>query len=270
MILGIDAGISATKIIGLSQQGVRIGCLRAEASDQTTSIYGALGKFMGTHNLRIGDIERIAITGVGAFYVGSDMYGIPARQVDEFLSIGTGGLAVAELESAVIISAGMGTALVHAGNNKITHLGGSGLGGGTLLKMAMRLTGATDFPTLIALANLGDIRAVNLQISDISSGSIGKLSPATTVSNFGKLQPNATSADMALGLINMIFESIGTMAALAAQGCGARDIVLTGALSEIKQGAEVFHALETLYPVRFHIPPQAMFATAWGAALATD
>jgi hypothetical protein len=43
--------------------------------------------------------------------------------------------------------------------------------------------------------------------------------------------------------------------------------VLIGALSATEHAATVFENLQKIHPVRFHIPKDAIFATAVGAAL---
>jgi type II pantothenate kinase len=106
-----------------------------------------------------------------------------------------------------------------------------------------------------------------LRLCDISREKIGNLPPDTTVSNFGNLSDNAKPADFVLGFINMIFESLGMMAVFAALGSDVRDIVLIGALSATPHAATVFENLEKIHPIRFHIPTNAIFATAVGAAI---
>jgi len=267
MILGIDVGGSTTKIVGLANDGKCVGMMQVEAKDQLTSAFGAFGKFTAEHGLGIGDIRQIVLTGLGASYLSAGMYGIPTKRVDEFLCIGLGGLKLAGLTDAIIVSAGTGTALVRANRRQITHLGGSGVGGGTLLKLAGRFAGATSFESLAELAQEGDLGAVDLRLGDISKEVFGNLSPDTTVSNFGNLKDGATSADIVRGLINMIFESMGMMATFAALGAGVGDIVLIGSLTVLGQAADVFKSLEKMYPIGFHIPEGAIFATAMGAAL---
>jgi type II pantothenate kinase len=266
MVLGIDVGGSTTKIVGLKTNGEPINMMQVEAGDQATSAFGAFGKFITTNGLRISDVRQIVLTGVGAPYLNENMYDIPTKRVNEFFAIGLGGLKLANLDAALIINAGTGTALVRAAGESIVHLGGSGVGGGTLRKMAGRFAGANNFTTIMELANQGKLSAVDLCLGDIAIEPIGKLSASTTVSNFGNLQDNATSADIILGLINMIFESIGMMAVFATLNDDIRDIILTGALSLIAQAKTVFKGLEVLYPVRFHIPQNAIYATALGAA----
>jgi len=268
MILGIDVGGSTTKIVGLKPTGECIGMMQVEAGDQVTSAFGAFGKFTSAYKLPISSIQKIMVTGVGASYLESGMYNIPTTRVDEFLAIGLGGLNLANLPQAIIVSVGTGTALVRATPDGITHLGGSGVGGGTLINLAERFAGAHSFASITNLAASGKLSQVDLRLSDISKETIGNLPPYTTVSNFGNFQDTATSADITLGLINMIFESIGMMAVFATLNDTVKDIVLIGALSVFDHAETVMDTLAKLHPNnRFHIPQDAIFATAVGAAL---
>jgi type II pantothenate kinase len=271
VVLGIDVGGSTTKIIGLSENGPdkwsNAGMMQVEAADQVTSAYGAFGKFMSSRNLKMNDIKQIVVTGVGASFLTEGMYDIPTRRVDEFIAIGLGGLALAGLDEAVIVSMGTGTPFVKASGGRITHLGGSGVGGGTLLNLCSRFAGANSFETITELAARGDLSHVDLTLADISSENIGSMPPYTTVSNFGNLSDTAANADIVLGIINMTFEIIGMMAIFATLNDPVRDIVLTGSLATIPQTERVFDMLCTLHPVRFHIPQDAVYATAVGAAL---
>jgi len=268
MVLGIDVGGSTTKIVGLNQDGTCIGMLQVDAGDQITSAYGAFGKFIASYNLKIEDIKKIVLTGVGAGYLDSGMYNIPTKRVDEFLAIGLGGLRLAKLPEAIIVSVGTGTALVRATAEGIRHIGGSGVGGGTLSNLAERFAGTHSFQSIINLAESGNLANVDLRLSDISKEKIGNLPPQTTVSNFGNMQDNVAQSDIVLGLINMIFESVGMMAVFATLNDSVKDIVLIGSLSVVEQAAAVFEGLHAIHPGNsFHIPENAIFATAFGAAL---
>ena len=89
----------------------------------------------------------------------------------------------------------------------------------------------------------------------------------TTASNFARAQSDAKKEDIAVGLIHMVLQSIGSAAWLASLGSDIRDFVLIGNLSLLPQCKEVFPALETLYNIRFHIPKYSQYCTAIGAAL---
>ena len=90
----------------------------------------------------------------------------------------------------------------------------------------------------------------------------------TTASNFGKLSDVASPEDLALGVCNLVFQTVGTQAVFAARGSGMEDIVMTGNLARLPMARKVFSDFENLYQMHFIIPEYADFATALGAALA--
>ena len=137
VILGIDIGGSSTKIVGLHENGTVIDMLRVKAEDPLTSLYGALGNFLATHSLKLTDIGHIALTGVGASYVDGDIYGVRTVKVEEFPSVGVGGLALSRKERAVVVSMGTGTSLLWAEKGgEIRHIIGSGIGGAVVASRA--------------------------------------------------------------------------------------------------------------------------------------
>ena len=83
--------------------------------------------------MQISDVEAVMLTGMGASYVEGDVYGLPTTKVTEFDALGTGGLYLTGLEETVVGSIGTGTIFVHAGPDGIQHIGGSAVGGGTLV-----------------------------------------------------------------------------------------------------------------------------------------
>ena len=140
VILGIDIGGTTSKIVGLRSDGSAIAMHRVQAQDPITSLYGALGNFLFTNGLALGDVSRIALTGVGASYVDGNIYDIPTEKVEEFTAVGVGGLALSAQEKAVVVSMGTGTAFIWAEKGKeVRHLCGSGVGGGTLAGLCSRL-----------------------------------------------------------------------------------------------------------------------------------
>lgn len=60
-------------------------------------------------------------------------------KMEEFQAIGYGGLKLSGLTDALVVSMGTGTAYVRAGKDGMKHIGGSGVGGGTLMGLASRL-----------------------------------------------------------------------------------------------------------------------------------
>ena len=267
VIIGIDVGGSTTKIVGYTDGGKLISMLKVEAADPLTSAYGALGKFINENKLSLSDVRQIILTGVGSSLFKKDIYNIPTTRVDEFEAIGLGGLALSGKKEGLIVSMGTGTAFVRAGKDEIRHIGGSGVGGGTVLGLCGKLCGATSFRTVEELAEKGSLQDVDLNIADISTGVIATLPPETTASNFGKMADCATGNDLALGVLNMTFQTIGMMAVFACRNDGVKDVILTGTLAPVPFAKKVFQALYKMHGVRFIIPKNAIYATATGAAL---
>ncbi|MBO4212708.1 MAG: pantothenate kinase, partial [Clostridia bacterium] len=77
----------------------------------------------------------------------------------------------------------------------------------------------------------------------------------------------ATKADLALGVVNMVAETIAMVSMFAAKSCGVKDIVLTGNLATLSPMCEIFASLRKSFSVHFTIPQNAQFATVIGAAL---
>ena len=268
VILGIDIGGSTTKIVGLRPDGSHIAMHRVQAQDPITSLYGALGNFLFTNGLQLSDVDRIALTGVGASYVDGDIYGIPTEKVDEFAAVGTGGLALSGQEKAVVISMGTGTAFIWAEKGgEIRHLCGSGVGGGTLAGLCSKLCGTRKYAQIVKLAADGDINNIDLTVGDITRNSHPSLPLDITAANFGNVSDSATAGDFAAGAINMVLQSIGTTAVMACRACGCETVVATGFMSTLPQAPECFALFTRLHGVHFIIPKNATFATSIGAAL---
>lgn len=269
IVIGLDIGGSTTKIVGLLDKEI-ISHEIVRATDPIASAFGALGKFLDINHFHISDIERLMITGVGASFPSGDLLGIHTIHVQEFLATGLGGLYLSSLKHAVVVSMGTGTAFVDATPDVVRHIIGSGIGGGTVLGLANRILNVRDFDLMIDLAASGSLQRIDLSIGDISCIEIPGLSMETTASNFGKLADDASRDDLALGIFNLVFQSIGTMAVLAARTTGLKDVVFTGQMTKVPQCKELFSAFSKLYPVNFHVPDLAEYATAIGAAIHTD
>jgi len=266
IVVGIDIGGSTTKIVGIREHEI-LTPMMVKATDPIASLYGAFGKFINQNSLSLSDIDKIAITGVGASHVDKSIYGIETIKVEEFLANGYGGLYLSGLKSAIIVSMGTGTAIVNASEKGISHIGGTGVGGGTLLGLASKMLNVREIEFLIDMATEGNLSNVDLTVSDISKDDLPTLPPFTTASNFGKITDAVSKNDIALGIFNLVFQTIGTMAVFAARSGDQKNIVLIGNLTTIPQCRKIFDSLETIYNYKFIIPPHAEHGTAVGAAL---
>ena len=52
MVIGIDVGISTTKIVGI-KDGKIVSPIRIKATDPVTSLYGAFGKYLDRKSTRL-------------------------------------------------------------------------------------------------------------------------------------------------------------------------------------------------------------------------
>ena len=169
------------------------------ANDPVTAVYGAFGKFTDENNLKIEDISKVMMTGVGASFVKRNLYGLDCRRVEEFDSIGKGGLYLSGLSEALIVSMGTGTAVVHAKDDGTTdYLGGTGVGGGTLMGLSKLLTNAESIEHIAEYAEGGDLGNIDLRIKDITAKeSLSSLSRDLTMANFGNVSDLASKNDLA-------------------------------------------------------------------------
>lgn len=273
VIVGIDVGGSTTKIIGFKNAtemnaSTLIEPIFVRADDPLTSLYGAFGKFTDQNSLSLSDIERVMITGVGSSYTSKPIYSLPCTHVPEFTCIGLGGIYLSSLERAIVASMGTGTAIIYAeAGVKPKYLGGTGVGGGTLLGLSKKILGIDTVEDLEALARDGDLQNVDLLVGNMTAKQIDGMSESLTAANFGNIGGFATNSDFALGLFNMVYETVAMMTIFASRNYGTRDIVLTGNLTTPAPASAIFSKLAGYFDVNFIIPPHAQFATVIGAAL---
>jgi len=268
LVIGIDVGGSTTKIVGV-ENGIRIrGPISITGSDPIASLFGAFGKYTHDNGIALDDIEHVMLTGVGASEVDTPIYDLPTSHVDEFQADGLGARFDSGLQQLVVVSMGTGTTLVRVDGDAIRHIGGISMGGGTLQGLSHLLLKTNNVAEVVDMAAHGDISHINLLIKDISKRDIEGLPMYATASLFGKvLSSNATTSDIAKGIICMVLETIGSCAVLSQVGDGIKDFVLIGNLTQLPECGLVFPMMETLYGVKFHIPEHARYRTAIGAAL---
>ena len=274
VIIGIDIGGSTTKIVGFRTDGGKRELILPQfvrANDPITSTYGAFGKFTDENRLSIKEIDKIMMTGVGASFIKRDLYGLDCVRVPEFNAIGCGGLYISGLDSALVVSMGTGTAIVHATQDKMNYLGGTGVGGGTLVGLSKLMLSAETIAHIEEYASSGDLSNIDLRIKDITDGSSASaLSDDITASNFGNVSDLASKDDVALGIMNMVYETIGMVSIFAARSVGVDNIVLTGNLTRLafcKSKFDFFNSIKSTYGMNFLMPERSEFATVIGTAL---
>ena len=273
LIIGIDVGGSTTKIVGFRVEGDKRTLIEPQfvkANDPVTATYGAFGKFTDENNISIKDIDRVMMTGVGASFVKHNLYGLECIRVPEFNGIGKGGIYLSGLDEALVVSMGTGTAMVHASSDgSVNYIGGTGVGGGSLMGLSKLMLKAESISHIEEYALGGDLANVDLRIKDISKGD-GGLFPDLTASNFGNVSDIATKDDIALGILNMVYETIGMMSIFAARSVNVENIVMTGNLTRLgycNKKCNFFNSMKATYGVNFIIPKLAEYSTVIGTAL---
>ncbi len=273
-VIGIDIGGSTTKIVGVQNidgKQTLIEPLFVRATDAITSVYGAFGKFTMQNGLELSCIDKVLMTGVGSSFIDKPIYSLDCQKVSEFTSVGLGGLYLSGLDEAIVVSMGTGTALIHAkkigDKTETTYLGGTGVGGGTLLGLSRNMIGVDTVEHIEQLCAEGNLDNVDLRIKDLSSDDTFQINADITASNFGKLSDIATKNDIALGIANMVAETIAMLAVFAARSYNIKNVVLTGNLTAIKAITDVFEGLEANFGIKFIIPELSQFATVIGVAL---
>jgi len=266
MIIGIDIGGTTTDIVGF-ERGEVLFPLTVRASDPVSSAAGALGRYLAETGCKLVDVITLAVTGVGAAALESELLGIPVVRVDEFRAIGRGGVFLTGVRRAVVASLGTGTAIVEVDEGRVAHWGGSGVGGGTLIGLSKALFGVSDIEVIARKAAKGRLNLIDLSVGDISTVDIPGLPPETTASNFGKMADDASDNDKAMAVVNLVCQTVGMIAAGAAGATNKNIIVLIGKLAAFPVAATVFSRLAILNGLEYRIAPQASFATAVGAAV---
>ena len=266
MIIGIDIGSTTTKAVSL-EEGLVVKKIKTKAEDAVTSATGALGKMILENSIRISDITRIMITGAGATKIEGELFGIPTEKVNEITAIGTGGMFLSRQDNIVIANIGTGTAIIEARKDKIIHLGGSGVGGGTILGLAKKLLSLSAFADIMELASSGSLDPVDLLLEDIMITDLSFLNKKSTASNFGKMLDTARNEDIALGIINLVYQTIGMLAVFAARSRNIDRVIVTGSGSYNPLGQGILADITKLHSIAFEYPEDAEYTTAIGAGL---
>jgi len=260
-IIGVDLGTSATKIVQCDENGDLINTMFLTEK----SFSKAFDKFISSFNINIERIDKIILTGVGSSRISeTKLYNIDIVKIDEFIGIAEGAKALVKKDSIIISSIGTGTAFIRADGNNISHIGGSGIGGGTLINLCKKFLNLHSFEEIVNLSSSGNLYNVDLSIGDITSSEIKTLPKDITAANFAKLNNNATDSDIALGIINMIFETVGMLAVFATKNDSIKEVVAIGGLTKIPHIHIVFDKIEKFCDIKFTIPNNAEFATCFG------
>jgi type II pantothenate kinase len=219
--LAIDAGATLLKLVVEGPTGFETRLLPSHAVDHALAW------------VRDRKPARIGLTGGGADALAKQL-GDRAVHVTEFDAWASGAATLLAEQGGeatppyLVVSVGTGTAAVKATADGGERVGGTALGGGTVLGLSGLLIGTRDFDEIAALAARGDRRHVDLLISEIYPDFPAEFS----ASNFGK--PGLTREDppnpedLAHAIVCLVGENVGLMCGSLAAACGVSQVVYGG------------------------------------------
>ena len=183
--------------------------------------------------------RRIGLTGGGASEL-SRRLGADAVRVNEFAAWGAGAAALLDAEGReaprpfLLVSLGTGTSVMLADRLSVNRVGGTALGGGTVMGLGALLLGNASFDEICALAARGDRRHVDMLVSDIYRPGEIALTGDLTAANFGKPtlrdghKPKPKPEDVAAAIMGLVGENVALICAGLAAPHGLRHIVFGG------------------------------------------
>ena len=232
-VIGIDTGGTLTKLAYLNREGELM--LEVFPSNEMDLVK----QWIEAHP----DVEEIGLTGGRAEQLRETLQSVKSMQyIVEFEATlkGVHYLLQREghaIEQAIIANIGTGTSIHYMDGNMHSRVGGTGIGGGTLVGLASIMTGVTSFDEVTTIASKGNREGIDLLVKDIYQGMDTPIAGTLTASNFGKagITPGETyrTEDVLATTQGLVGEVISTLSIQLAEQYKAENIVYIGStLSE--------------------------------------
>jgi type II pantothenate kinase len=257
-IIGIDRGASFTDFGVVDSEGLKEGFSIENRDWQSISkAYESLiEKYRTRHVVFTGSANGMPATMKNTTTI-----------VAEIDAIGFGGAALADYSECIVVSMGTGSAVIHFAENSAKHLGGSGVGGGTIKGLGSLICGLDDPSQIEALALKGNASKLNLTISDLGYEQISFLGADMTASNFASLKSDRVE-DQAAAILDLVGETVGIIASICARSVDCMDrIVMVGKVAQNRFIRQVLNLVGKLYQTTFIFPDNPGHATVYGAAV---
>ena len=257
-IIGIDRGASFTDF-AVIESGSLVETLSVEKRDWQ-SIAKAFDRLVKKYQT-----DQIVFTGSTA-----DMPAKVKKEVQmipEIDAIGFGGSALANYSDCIVVSIGTGTAMVHFSENSARHVGGTGLGGGTIKGLSSIICGLDDPFQIEDRAVKGNPSKINLTISDLGYEELSFLGSDMTASNFANVKSKKTE-DLAAAIMRLVGETIGIIASMCAREFKCPDRIV--AVGKVANSQFIRHTIDLvgkLYQTQFTFPENPGYATVYGAVV---
>ena len=170
----------------------------------------------------IAGVDDIRATGIRSAGLPETIDGIRVKKFEEFEIIAD---AIGQKYGGLAVSIGTGTSIVDT--EKRMHVGGTGIGGGTIMGLCSKLIGKGTFEEYERMALEGNRRNVDLLVEDMCER-IGDLDGSVTASNLSRMTHKTSPKDAAAGVFNLVGEVIGTVSSLALKTTGLSHITFLG------------------------------------------
>ena len=135
-------------------------------------------------------------------------------------------------ERSMITNIGTGTSIHYMEGNTDIRVGGTGVGGGTLIGLSALTTGITDYNEIREMATKGNREDIDLRVSDIYQGMDTPIDGQLTASNFGKVgiteNVKQKPEDILATVQGLVGEVITTLSIQYAEEKNAQHIVYIG------------------------------------------
>lgn len=136
------------------------------------------------------------------------------------------------MQQAIVTNIGTGTSIHYMDGLTGIRVGGTGIGGGTLIGLAGLTTGITNYDEICERAANGERQQIDLLVKDIYEGMDTPIDKNLTASNFGKfaiLQPEQLpNEDILASVQGLVGEVISTMSVQYAKENNTQQIIYIG------------------------------------------
>jgi type II pantothenate kinase len=228
--VGVDVGATLAKIAIEDEAGNRQLELLSATSLQ--AVVERIGRL---------DPSSIGLTGGGAPRVAAEIRR-EAPFITEFDAWARGAVRLlpeADLpgEPFLLVSLGTGTSVVLVDGDSARRVGGTALGGGTVVGLGFSLVGSRNFAELCELARAGSRNHVDLLVEDIYRDGDLPLPGTATAAAFGKLSlpddrradfPEPSREDLAAGVMHLVGENVALVCGAISAICNVTQIVFGG------------------------------------------
>ncbi|TVY10557.1 type II pantothenate kinase [Paenibacillus cremeus] len=131
----------------------------------------------------------------------------------------------------ILTNVGTGTSIHCVQGTEHRRIGGTGVGGGTIVGLSWLLTGRSDFKEIVELSRQGERDRIDLKVSHIYEGMEPPIPGDLTASNFGHVLQDTgpkRAEDMLASVIGLVGETVSSVSVHAAGQCGVESVVYIG------------------------------------------